>query len=81
MHDTYNLFGNFRLEYRTGGDNTGNNGDGLNDGLTMMVWRENKKWIWTHGDHRSLVSLTLKPNPEQITGSLLNISVSLQIVC
>lgn len=62
MHDTYNLFGNFRLEYKTCGDKTGNCGDGLNDSLTMMVWRENKKWIWTHGDHQSLVSLTLKPS-------------------
>lgn len=69
MHDTYYLFGNFRLEYEACGDNTGNNGGGLNDGLTVMVRRENKKWIWTHGDHRSLVSLILKPNPEQISGS------------
>lgn len=73
MHDTYNFFGNFRLEYKTCGDNTGNHGDGLNDGLTVME-REQKADLDTWGP-----SITCFINPQ--TQSRTNHWKSLKYQC
>lgn len=82
MHDTYDFFGYFWLELQACGDNTGNDSDGFSDDLMMMAWRENhrvnKKVDLEAWGPPITHSINLKPNPEQITESLLNISVSLQ---